>query len=95
MILKTARKGDFRVQEEHGGGVVPVAKPDSALVALADRTIATLPGLPLYARVDLVRMPNSTFAVMELELIEPCLYFRFAKQSAQVFATAIVDRYGR
>jgi hypothetical protein len=42
--------------------------------------------VPLYARVDLVRTPENSFALMELELIEPCLYFRFGSQAAEDFA---------
>lgn len=94
-ILKTVPAGDFRVQEEHGGGVVCVQQPEPELIAAADRVIATLTELPLYARVDLVRTRESTFALMELELIEPCLYFKFAEHSARAFAAAIVERYLR
>jgi hypothetical protein len=51
--------------------------------------MATLSEKPLYARVDLVRTSKNTFALMELELIEPCLYFRFDTESAQKFANCI------
>lgn len=94
-ILKTCAKGDFRVQEEHGGGVVPVANPATGLVSAADRVMTTIPEPPLYARVDLVRTPGGSFALMELELIEPALYFRFADSSARAFASAIAGRYAR
>lgn len=94
-IIKTPQQGDFRVQEEHGGGVVPLEKPEPELIVAGDRVIATLPAAPLYARVDLVRTENDSFAVMELELIEPCLYFRFGAGSAQTFAQAIAERYAR
>ena len=91
-ILKTVRKGDFRVQEEHGGGVVSISTPEPALLRAAELTMAALPDVPLYARVDLVRTSNDTFALMELELIEPCLYFRFGPDSAARFALAIDRR---
>ena len=42
-------------------------------------------------RVDLVRTDSGSFALMELELIEPCLYFRFGKDAAGTFAHAICD----
>lgn len=94
-ILKTPTVGDFRVQEEHGGRIRGVA-PESALLALAEAALAAVPGdVPLlYARVDAVRMPDGGFAVMELELIEPSLYFPYAEGSAAQFARAI-DGLGR
>jgi glutathione synthase/RimK-type ligase-like ATP-grasp enzyme len=91
-ILKTVAKGDFRIQEEHGGGVTPIASPEPKLVAAAEKAMSCLPEKPFYARVDLVRTAQSSFALMELELIEPCLYFRFDAQSPIVFAENI-DRY--
>ena len=92
-ILKTALEGDFRVQEEHGGGVVPVHDPEPGMLALGDRVIATLGEVPLYARVDLVRTREHAFALMELELIEPCLYFRFSEHAAEAFATSLARRH--
>jgi glutathione synthase/RimK-type ligase-like ATP-grasp enzyme len=88
-ILKTVGEGDFRVQEEHGGGVIPVPNPEPELLATAEIAISVLPQKPFYARVDLVRTPDNRFALMELELIEPCLYFRFDPDSPRVFAELI------
>lgn len=85
-IIKTVGKGDFRVQEEHGGGVIPLAIPDESLVAAAEKVLHALPQKPFYARVDLVKTPQNSFALMELELIEPCLYFRFDENSPEKFA---------
>lgn len=92
-IIKTVKQGDFRVQEEHGGGVIPLPNPDENLVAAADKVVAAAPELPVYARADLVRTPTNSFALMELELIEPSLYFRFDDNSASAFAHAIADRF--
>lgn len=94
-IIKTTKQGDFRVQEEHGGGVIPVPQPEPNLVSTADRVLAACPESPLYARVDLVRTSNDSFALMEIELIEPSLYFRFADNSAKAFAAAIDRRYSQ
>ncbi|MDF2158336.1 hypothetical protein [Algoriphagus sp. CAU 1675] len=88
-IIKTVGKGDFRVQEEHGGGVIPLAKPEKSLFAAAEKALHALPQKPFYARVDLVRTPQNTFALMELELIEPCLYFRFDENSPEKFANLL------
>jgi hypothetical protein len=92
-ILKTPAKGDFRVQEEHGGGLLAVA-PEPALMAEADKTmqaIRKLHGELLYARIDFVRYQDS-FALMEAELIEPSLYFNMDNTSPQRFAKAFVER---
>ena len=48
----------------------------------------------LYARVDAVRLLEGGWGIMELELIEPSLYFPFAPGSAARFAAAL-DAVGR
>ena len=93
-IIKTTKPGDFRVQEEHGGGVLRLPSPEPTLVAAADKVMSALPvPPPLYARVDLVRTDHGSFALMEVELIEPCLYFRFSEQAASSFARTIDRRF--
>jgi hypothetical protein len=86
-ILKTPKPGDFRVQEEHGSTIVSVV-PDAELLAAAERAMAALDRVPLQARVDLVRLADGRFAVMELELIEPSLYFRMDPGAPSRFAAA-------
>jgi hypothetical protein len=44
---------------------------------------------PLYARVDLVRNAEDKFVVMEVELIEPSLYFNMDPNSAERFARVV------
>lgn len=92
-VLKTPARGDFRVQEEHGGTIraVPL-RPE--LLAASERALAAAEdaggrGL-LYARVDLVTLPDGTPAVIELELIEPSLYFPYDGASPARFADAFV-----
>lgn len=91
-ILKKPAEDDFRVQEEHGGSL-QTAEPNQQMRQAADATMAAIEQSVLYARVDLVRskLGEDSFAVMELELIEPSLYFPFDKASPQRFAEA-VDR---
>ena len=90
-ILKVPKAQDFRVQEEHGGQLHSV-EPDTGLIALAEKTMKALPELPLYARLDFVRT-NDGYVVMEIELIEPSLYFNMDDQSPELFADAFVSRY--
>jgi hypothetical protein len=87
-VLKVPKRGDFRVQEEHGSEIVPVA-PEAALHAAGDAAIAAIDQKLLYARADLVRS-GDTFRVMELELVEPALYLRSESGAPDRFADAIV-----
>ena len=89
-VLKTPRQGDFRVQEEHGG-LITLCDPPRDLVETCGTITRLLEPEPLYARVDVVRT-GELFLLMELELIEPALYFRIAPGSADRFAEALVAR---
>lgn len=85
--IKRAAKSEFRVQTEHGGSVTPVAV-DSWLVEAGMKALKALPEMPLYARVDGVAR-NDEFLLMELELIEPNLFFELRHGSAEAFASAV------
>ncbi|HEX5716264.1 MAG TPA: hypothetical protein VF179_08900 [Thermoanaerobaculia bacterium] len=86
-VLKSPKEEDFRVQEEHGGLILPV-EPPASLIELGHRIVESLPVPPLYARVDLARLDSGGHALMELELIEPSLYFRTDPESPRRFARA-------
>ena len=86
-VRKTARfLGD---EERVGNQAVPIA-PDER--ALAERVLAAAPGPLLYARVDLVRDGDGRPRLMELELIEPSLFFDQAPGSAERLARGIAGR---
>jgi glutathione synthase/RimK-type ligase-like ATP-grasp enzyme len=89
-ILKTPKAEDFRVQEEHGGRICAI-DPDEELVQAATRVMGALDEVPLYARVDLVRLSDRSLALIELELIEPSLYLSYDSDAPERFAVA-VDR---
>lgn len=88
VILKTPKRGDFRVQEEHGGLIQRVAS-DACLLAHARRALDCVAAVPLYGRADFVRADDG-FVLMELELIEPSLYFRMEESAPARFADALV-----
>jgi glutathione synthase/RimK-type ligase-like ATP-grasp enzyme len=92
-ILKIPKTAEFRVQEEHGGLIQSVSA-DQALRAAGDQAVEAIGAVPLYARVDLVRSSpdGSQFWLMELELIEPALYFRMDERAAERFARALHAR---
>lgn len=87
-VRKVPRAGDFRVQEERGGIFTRVG-PDADALALAAAALACAPAPPLYARVDCVRLPAGSLAIMELELIEPDLYLHHAPDRAPALAAAV------
>lgn len=87
-VRKTAKPGDFRVQDDHGGSV-RAHIPTQEEVTFAEEAVAACEEAPLYARVDFVRDNNNQLALMELELIEPELFFRFCPSAAAALARAI------
>ena len=93
-ILKRPAKGDFRVQEQYGGQEEAVTAPEGALT-LAQRAFTATAEITktqtlAYARVDILRDGDGVFRLMELELIEPSLFLRFAPDSGAAFAKALV-----
>lgn len=85
--LKRPRAGDFRVQKEHGGTVVP-AEPPRAVVAASRDVMRALPIPPLFARIDGVETPDG-YVLMEAECIEPDLFFRFRPESRRALVDAV------
>jgi hypothetical protein len=72
------------------------AAPRAALQC-AERVLAESAALvdmgvgPLYARVDLAETPGGGFQLLELELIEPSLFFTHAPRAAERMATAVME----
>jgi hypothetical protein len=67
--------------------------PDAAELRVGARAMQALPfATPLYARVDLIRDEKGEPVVLELELIEPSLFFPFAGGSAERFAASVLRR---
>ncbi len=84
-VLKVAKPGDFRVQDDFGG-TVHAYTPSQEEMELAERAVAACSPAPLYARVDMIRDNDGGLAVMELELIEPELWFRLHPPAAEALA---------
>ena len=84
-ILKLPKENDFRVQEEHGGVIRPIL-PEALMKTKAEKILEVIETDLLYARIDLVKTDENDFALMELELIEPSLYFNMDSGSAERFA---------
>jgi len=89
-VLKKAKKGDFRVQDDFGGSVEKI-NPSLEIIELAEKTVKSLKTLPLYARVDIIFDNGNNPVISELELIEPELWFRFKEESAYKLAEIVKD----
>jgi glutathione synthase/RimK-type ligase-like ATP-grasp enzyme len=87
-VHKRAAAGDFRVPSEHGGTVSP-ATPPAAAVAAATRLLRSLEPAPVYTRVDGV-MVRGAFLLMELECIDPVLFFATEPEAASRFADSLM-----
>jgi glutathione synthase/RimK-type ligase-like ATP-grasp enzyme len=95
-IIKRPAAGDFRVQDQFGGWEGAIAAPaeakELAVAALTATSHITGSGPLAYARVDMLRDGDGHFRLMELELIEPSLFLRFASDRGAAFAEALVSR---
>lgn len=60
-------------------------------VELAEKVLAAIPHALLYARIDLVRLPDGTPVVIELELTEPYLFLCHRAGAAASFAKALAE----
>jgi glutathione synthase/RimK-type ligase-like ATP-grasp enzyme len=87
-IIKRPAAGDFRVQDYLGGTEAAVIPPDDAY-SLGKAALAAAPGACLYARVDMLRDEKGVMRLMELELTEPSLFFKFAPDNGAMFAAAV------
>ena len=93
-IQKVPKRGDFRVQEEHGGEIIAI--PVTAeLRRAAEPVLAAIAPVPLQVRIDLIRMDSGALALMEVELIEPSLYLRMHPGAPAAFANALETALAR
>lgn len=90
-VLKKAKPGDFRVQDDFGGTLHPF-EPSEEMITLAEEAVQSVEPTPVYARADLVWNLNETVCISELELIEPELWMRRLPESAVAFANHLAKR---
>ncbi len=90
-VLKIAKTGDFRVQDDYGGSINDYS-PSNKEIEFAETTVKACSELPLYARVDIFTDNNKQLALLELELIEPELWFRKHPEAATILAEAIKEK---
>ena len=69
-VLKIAKPGDFRVQDDYGGSV-HIYQPSAEEITFAENVVKACSEMPLYARVDIFKDNDGHWALAELEIFEP------------------------
>ncbi|MEM9649711.1 MAG: hypothetical protein AAF969_14635 [Bacteroidota bacterium] len=91
-VLKMAKSGDFRVQDDFGGTVKEYL-PSQEEIQFAEKTVNAAPELPMYARVDIFQDNTGNLALAELEIFEPELWFRLNPIAAKILGKHIYEKY--
>jgi hypothetical protein len=82
------------VQDDHGASDEPYAFGAEELAPFR-AFLADSPDDLLYARFDLLRHPDGSLRLIELELVEPSLFFRHGEEAAERLAAALLSRARR
>ena len=88
-VNKKPAQGDFRIQVQFGG-TYTVIYPTQDLIHQAQKIVDTFSEKLLYARVDTIII-NNQLHLMEVECIEPDLYFNLSENSLGNFVTALLE----
>ena len=88
-VNKKPVEGEFRIQVQFGGKYTLVS-PSEILVQKAQDIVNTFSEDLLYARVDGIVIENDLY-LMEIECLEPDLYFNLAEDSLDKFVNSILD----
>lgn len=90
-LIKKARPDDYRIQSMYGGYEERIS-PSSVELSSVKSVLEALESVPLYARVDMIRLDAGELALMELELIEPYLYPEQADRLGELMTAALLKR---
>jgi glutathione synthase/RimK-type ligase-like ATP-grasp enzyme len=88
-VRKVPKAGDYRSQR-HLGGTEVDHQPNSAELRVALSAMEAAPGRLSYARVDLVNWQDAP-ALIELEVIEPDLFFRGVPERMDRFVEVVQE----
>jgi hypothetical protein len=91
MIRRGVRPGDTLV----GNEVIRPASPDAGQLGVVVQALAAaevVHGPTAYARVDLVRLDDGSPALLELELLDPALFFEHHPEGATRLARVLRER---
>ena len=87
-VLKTAKPGDFRVQDDFGGTISSYT-PNKEEIQFIEHAVAACNPVPIYARIDVIWNNQDELCIGEIELIEPELWFRMSPKASADCAKAI------
>jgi len=91
-MLKREGKADL-VDGLYVAEVIDPRTPTDAQLAVAQQVLAAVPySGGLYARVDLIDAPDGSPLLLELEMVEPSLFFAFHPPAADALVSAIEAR---
>lgn len=88
-INKKPIDGEFRIQVQFGG-IYTALTPSLALIQQAQKIVDTFSETLLYARVDGIII-NNQLQLMEIECLEPDLYFEYKEGALERFVTALLE----
>jgi glutathione synthase/RimK-type ligase-like ATP-grasp enzyme len=88
-VNKKPIDGDFRVQSQFGGKYTLI-QPSQELIDKAQKVVNTFDDKLLYARVDGIVI-DTELHLMEIECIEPDLYFDISEGSLERFVASIIE----
>jgi glutathione synthase/RimK-type ligase-like ATP-grasp enzyme len=88
-VNKKPVDGEFRIQVQFGGKY-ELVEPEQVLIDKAQKIVNTFSSDLLYARVDVIIIENELH-LMEIECIEPDLYFNLAEGSMSKFINSILE----
>ena len=88
-VNKKPIEGEFRIQSQFGG-IYTLANPNAELIAQAQNLVNMFSEDLLYARVDGIIIDNQIH-LMEIECIEPDLYFNLAEGAISKFVNSILE----
>ncbi len=89
-VVKKAKEGEFRVQAQYGGRHQPYVPTDNLLFQI-EPILSFIQEPLLYARIDGFLDDQYKFWLMELELLEPVLFFDSDPNAGPRFYHAILE----
>ncbi|NWO04156.1 MAG: glutathione synthetase [Alteromonadaceae bacterium] len=87
-VRRQTADNEWRANSRYGVSIEPFSPPPH-LKKQAERLLASLPEIPLYARVDFFFTHQKSFILSELELIEPALFLELYSESVERLADTI------
>jgi glutathione synthase/RimK-type ligase-like ATP-grasp enzyme len=89
-VLKKAKAGDFRVQDDHGG-TIHAYEASPKEIEFVQNVMAQCKTVPVYGRVDATWDNDDNLALVELEIIEPELWLRESANAPNMITKAVID----